>query len=77
METNNSDTYIQSFVSVDISAVTYYIESKGEAVIVDPTLVDSPKVKALLAQRKSKLRYVLLTHVPSEYVSGYAEFENA
>jgi hydroxyacylglutathione hydrolase len=63
----NSETFL--FQDKSISLLTYYIESNGEAVVIDPMRDYEPYLK-FMKERNAKLKYILLTHIPSDYVSG-------
>src|SRR5690242_18996669 len=63
----NSETFL--FQDQSISLLTYYIESNKEVVIVDPMRDYEPYIK-FMNDRNAKLKYILLTHIPSDYVSG-------
>jgi glyoxylase-like metal-dependent hydrolase (beta-lactamase superfamily II) len=73
---NLVETHIETLFSEDISAATYYIESGTECVLVDPSLVLTDKIKTILQNRAKTLKYILLTHIPSSYISGYLEYDN-
>lgn len=49
--------------------LSYYIESKGEACIVDP-LKNDLFYSELVEQRKSKLKFVFETHCHADHISG-------
>ena len=48
----------------------YYIESNGEAAIIDP-INEIDKYLELLKERKTKLKYIFLTHFHADYVAGH------
>ncbi len=48
----------------------YYIESKGEAAIIDPLREVSPYIKRA-AKDKAKIKYVFETHFHADFVSGH------
>ncbi|NNK11392.1 MAG: MBL fold metallo-hydrolase [Flavobacteriaceae bacterium] len=48
----------------------YYIESKGEAAIIDPLREVSPYIKRALKD-KAKIKYVFETHFHADFVSGH------
>ena len=53
-----------------LSQGSYYIESKGEAAVIDPLReVDSYIERA--AKRKAKIKYVFETHFHADFVSGH------
>jgi hydroxyacylglutathione hydrolase len=63
----NCETFL--FLDKSISLLTYYIESNKEVVIVDPMRDYEPYIK-FMNDRNAKLKYILLTHIPSDYISG-------
>ena len=50
----------------------YYIESDGEAAIIDPLRETSPYIERAKA-RGAKIRYVLETHFHADFVSGHLD----
>jgi glyoxylase-like metal-dependent hydrolase (beta-lactamase superfamily II)/rhodanese-related sulfurtransferase len=48
----------------------YYIESKGEAAIIDPLREVTPYIKRA-AKDKAKIKYVFETHFHADFVSGH------
>jgi glyoxylase-like metal-dependent hydrolase (beta-lactamase superfamily II) len=44
--------------------------------LIDPVLVQTDKINAILQKRGKQLKYILLTHIPTSYISGYLEFTN-
>ncbi|MDN4164811.1 MBL fold metallo-hydrolase [Cytophagales bacterium LB-30] len=50
----------------------YYIESKGEAVIIDPLRETAPYVKKL-ADEGATLKYIFETHFHADFVSGHVD----
>ena len=55
-----------------LSEAAYYIESNGEAAIVDP-LRDIEAYLQLAAERKTRIRYIFETHFHADFVSGHHE----
>lgn len=54
----------------------YYIESKGEAVVIDPLRdIDNYVTKA--ANNKAKIKYVFETHFHADFVSGHMDLAKA
>jgi len=54
----------------------YYIESKGEAVVIDPLRdIDSYVTKA--ANNKAKIKYLFETHFHADFVSGHMDLAKA
>ncbi len=64
--------YIEQIYTNCLSEASYYIESAGEAVIIDP-LRDTDKYLALAAQRNCTIKYIFETHFHADFVSGHLE----
>tara|TARA_Y100000813_G_scaffold79344_1_gene56182 strand:- start:5449 stop:6840 length:1392 start_codon:yes stop_codon:yes gene_type:complete len=54
---------------------SYYIESNGEAIVIDP-LRDVDKYISLANKSKSKIKYVIETHFHADFVSGHLTLSN-
>ena len=50
----------------------YYIESQGEAVIIDPLRESQPYLDKL-AEAGVKLKYIFETHFHADFVSGHLD----
>ncbi|MCB0770310.1 MAG: MBL fold metallo-hydrolase, partial [Flavobacteriales bacterium] len=50
----------------------YYIESEGEAVIIDPLRETAPYIEKA-AQHGARIKYVLETHFHADFVSGHLD----
>lgn len=55
-----------------LAEAAYYIESKGEAVIIDPLREVSPYL-AKAEETGAKIKYVLETHFHADFVSGHLD----
>ncbi|MBN8701870.1 MAG: MBL fold metallo-hydrolase [Bacteroidetes bacterium] len=64
--------YIEQLYTNCLAEAAYYIESEGEAVIIDPIRETAPYLKKLDA-RKAKLKFVLETHFHADFVSGHID----
>ena len=64
--------FIQQFYTGCLSEAAYYIESKGEAVIIDP-LRDVEAYIKFAKERGAKIRYILETHFHADFVSGHLD----
>lgn len=64
--------YIEQLYTNCLAEAAYYIESDGEAVIVDPIRETTPYLKKL-DERKAKLKYVFETHFHADFVSGHID----
>ncbi len=53
----------------------YYIESKGEAAIIDPLREVEPYIE-MANERNSKIKYVFETHFHADFVSGHIDLAN-
>lgn len=64
--------YIQQIYTGCLAQASYYIESMGEAVVIDPIREPEPYVK-IAAQRGAKIKYVFETHFHADFVSGHID----
>jgi hydroxyacylglutathione hydrolase len=71
---SNEDYYLQQLSTECLSQFAYYIESNGEAALIDP-LRHSDQYIDLLGQRKAKLKYIFLTHFHADFVSGHVPIQ--
>ncbi|MBK6545834.1 MAG: MBL fold metallo-hydrolase [Saprospiraceae bacterium] len=53
----------------------YYIESAGEAAIIDPLREVQPYIE-LAAKRNAKIKYIFETHFHADFVSGHIDLAN-
>lgn len=53
----------------------YYVESNGEAFLIDPLRETAPYLK-LLNERGTKLKYIFETHFHADFVSGHIDLAN-
>ena len=58
-----------------LSQGSYYIESSGEAVVIDP-LRDIDKYLDLANKSNSKIKYIIETHFHADFVSGHLTLSN-
>lgn len=68
--------YIQQLYTDCLSASAYYIESNGEAAIIDP-LRDITEYLELARSRKASIRYIFETHFHADFISGHLELAKA
>ena len=68
--------YIKQLYTSCLSEAAYYIESNGEAAIIDP-LRDIDVYLQLAAERKSKIKYIFETHFHADFVSGHIDLSKA
>jgi glyoxylase-like metal-dependent hydrolase (beta-lactamase superfamily II)/rhodanese-related sulfurtransferase len=64
--------YIQQIYTNCLAEAAYYIESDGEAAIVDPIRETEPYTQ-LAEQRNSKINYIFETHFHADFVSGHID----
>lgn len=58
-----------------LAEAAYYIESKGEAVIIDPLRETTPYIERAEADG-AKIKFVLETHFHADFVSGHLDLAN-
>jgi glyoxylase-like metal-dependent hydrolase (beta-lactamase superfamily II)/rhodanese-related sulfurtransferase len=68
--------FVQQLYTTCISEAAYYIESNGEAAIVDP-LRDIDAYLQLAAERNAVIKYIFETHFHADFVSGHIDLANA
>lgn len=68
--------YIQQLYTGCLSEAAYYIESQGEAAIIDP-IRDIDDYLQLLKERGARLKYIFETHFHADFVSGHLELSKA
>src|SRR5215475_10680774 len=64
--------YIQQLYTGCLSEAAYYIESKGEAAIIDP-LRDIETYIDLARERNATIKYIFETHFHADFVSGHLD----
>lgn len=64
--------YIQQLYTNCLAEAAYYIESEGEAAIIDPIRETEPYIE-LAAQRGAKIKYIFETHFHADFVSGHID----
>jgi hydroxyacylglutathione hydrolase len=68
--------FIKQLYTGCISEAAYYIESNGEAAIIDP-LRDIDVYLDLANERKAKIKYIFETHFHADFVSGHVDLSKA
>jgi hydroxyacylglutathione hydrolase len=68
--------YIQQLYTGCLSEAAYYIESEGEAAIIDP-LRDIEEYLVLAKERKATIKYIFETHFHADFVSGHLDLAQA
>ena len=64
--------YIEQMYTNCLAEAAYYIESEGEAAIIDPIRETEPYL-AKAKERNSKIKYVFETHFHADFVSGHID----
>lgn len=64
--------YIEQLYTNCLAEAAYYIESDGEAAIIDPLRETEPYI-ALAEKRKATIKYVFETHFHADFVSGHLD----
>ena len=64
--------YIQQLYTKCLSEAAYYVESDGEAAIIDP-LRDIDEYIQLASLRGAKIKYIFETHFHADFVSGHID----
>lgn len=64
--------YIEQLYTNCLAEAAYYIESEGEAAIIDPMRDIEPYLK-IAEQRGTKIKYVFETHFHADFVSGHID----
>ena len=68
--------FIQQLYTGCLSEAAYYIESEGEAAIVDP-LRDVDVYLGIAAERGATIQYIFETHFHADFVSGHLDLAKA
>jgi glyoxylase-like metal-dependent hydrolase (beta-lactamase superfamily II)/rhodanese-related sulfurtransferase len=68
--------FIKQLYTGCISEAAYYIESNGEAAVVDP-LRDIDAYLQLANERSTKIKYIFETHFHADFVSGHIDLAKA
>jgi hydroxyacylglutathione hydrolase len=64
--------YVEQIFTACLAEMAYYIESNGEAAIIDPLRETGPYIE-LANKRGTKIKYVFLTHFHADFVSGHVD----
>jgi len=64
--------FIKQFYTGCLSEAAYYIESEGEAAIIDP-LRDFQQYLDLAHERKASIKFIFETHFHADFVSGHLD----
>src|SRR5580698_5840313 len=64
--------YIQQIYTGCLAQAAYYVESEGEAAIIDP-LRDIQAYLDMAKARNAKIKYIFETHFHADFVSGHID----
>ena len=68
--------FIKQLYTGCISEAAYYVESNGEAAVIDP-LRDIDTYLQLARERKATIKYIFETHFHADFVSGHIDLSKA
>lgn len=68
--------FIQQLYTNCLSEAAYYVESNGEAAVIDP-LRDIDAYLQLARSRKATIKYIFETHFHADFVSGHLDLAQA
>lgn len=64
--------FIRQLYTGCLSEAAYYIESEGEAAVIDP-LRDTDAYTTLARERNARIKYIFETHFHADFVSGHID----
>jgi glyoxylase-like metal-dependent hydrolase (beta-lactamase superfamily II)/rhodanese-related sulfurtransferase len=68
--------FIKQLYTSCLSEAAYYIESEGEAAVIDP-LRDIEEYLLLAKERQATIKYIFETHIHADFVSGHIDLSKA
>ena len=68
--------FIKQLYTSCLSEAAYYVESNGEAVVIDP-LRDIEVYLSLAKERNASIKYIFETHFHADFVSGHLDLAKA
>ncbi|MGN6418162.1 MAG: MBL fold metallo-hydrolase [Pseudobacter sp.] len=68
--------FIKQLYTGCLSEAAYYVESEGQAAIIDP-LRDIDSYLQLAAERNATIKYIFETHFHADFVSGHLDLQKA
>jgi glyoxylase-like metal-dependent hydrolase (beta-lactamase superfamily II)/rhodanese-related sulfurtransferase len=68
--------FVKQLYTGCLSEAAYYIESNGEAAVVDP-LRDIDEYLQLSSERNARIKYIFETHFHADFVSGHLDLSKA
>ena len=63
---------IEQFYTKCLAQGAYYIESDGEAAVIDPLREPTPYIERA-KKNKAKIKYIFETHIHADFVSGHLD----
>jgi glyoxylase-like metal-dependent hydrolase (beta-lactamase superfamily II)/rhodanese-related sulfurtransferase len=75
VNTNESKMKIEQIYTGCLAQGAYYIESEGEAVVIDPLREVEPYIQKA-ERNQAKIKYVFETHFHADFVSGHLDLSN-
>lgn len=72
IQVNPITMFIKQLYTGCLSEAAYYIESEGEAAIIDP-LRDTDEYMKLATERNAGIKYIFETHFHADFVSGHID----
>ena len=64
--------YVKQIYTNCLSQASYYIESNGDAIIIDP-IRDSSLYMNVIKERRSNVKYIFETHFHADFISGHLD----
>jgi hydroxyacylglutathione hydrolase len=68
--------FVKQLYTGCLSEAAYYIESNGEAAVIDP-LRDIDEYLQIATERNAKIKYIFETHFHADFVSGHLDLSKA
>ena len=64
--------FVQQIYTGCLSEAAYFVESNGEAIIIDP-IRDTDAYLELAKEHNSKIKYIFETHFHADFISGHLD----
>jgi hydroxyacylglutathione hydrolase len=64
--------YVEQLYTNCLAEAAYYIESEGEAAIIDPLRETEPYIEKA-RERNARIKFVFETHFHADFVSGHID----
>src|SRR5919202_6677084 len=68
--------FIKQLYTNSLSEAAYFIESEGEAAVIDP-LRDIEEYLLMAKERNASIKYIFETHFHADFVSGHIDLAKA